>query len=154
MTMRLRCVRVAVAVILLHGGIIGIIHGENDVSQRVSLTGADWRIHEDADGKGVERGMPQADPSGIGWIPANVPGNIQADVEAARLIKPISYGADRVEKQPDPAGCLQCGLFLTKLGENAFCAHASHQDPSKSTLGCVDGSGAPGRRARRVGGFH
>jgi len=74
-------------------GVIGITHGENDASQRVSLTGADWRIHEDADGKGVERGMPQADPCDPGWIPANVPGNIQADVEAARLIKPISYGA-------------------------------------------------------------
>jgi len=41
----------------------------------ISLSGTDWWIHEDADGKGAERGMPQADPSGIGWIPAAVPGN-------------------------------------------------------------------------------
>ena len=57
----------------------------------VQLSGNNWRIREDATGKGVEEALFTADPAA--WIPATVPGNIQADLEAARLLKPISYGA-------------------------------------------------------------
>ena len=58
----------------------------------LQLSGTDWRIHDDADGKGVDRGLATTEASGPGWIPAIVPGNIQADLEAARLLRPISYG--------------------------------------------------------------
>ena len=57
----------------------------------MQLSGSDWRIREDAAGKGVEQALFTADTNG--WIPATVPGNIQGDLEAARLLKPISYGA-------------------------------------------------------------
>ena len=59
----------------------------------VQLSGTDWRIHEDAGGKGAEMRLFAADPASPGWIPATVPGNIQADLEAAHLLRPISYGA-------------------------------------------------------------
>ena len=62
-------------------------------SETLSLSGTDWRIHEDVDGKGAERGMPQADVSSPDWIAANVPGNIQADLESAHRLKPLWYGA-------------------------------------------------------------
>jgi len=56
------------------------------------LSAPDWRIHEDTDGQGVERGMPETDLTAPGWIPATVPGNIQADLEAAHHLKPLWYG--------------------------------------------------------------
>jgi beta-mannosidase len=59
----------------------------------ISLSGADWRIHDDADGKGAKRGMPEAESSSSGWTVATVPGNIQADLEAAHQFKPLWYGA-------------------------------------------------------------
>jgi beta-mannosidase len=62
-------------------------------SRVLSLSGADWRIHDDPDGKGAERGMPQAGVSSSGWTAASVPGNVQADLEAAHLLKPLWYGA-------------------------------------------------------------
>jgi beta-mannosidase len=58
----------------------------------IHLSGSDWRIHEDLDGKGAERGMPQAGVSAPDWIPASVPGNIQADLEAAHRLRPLWYG--------------------------------------------------------------
>jgi beta-mannosidase len=61
--------------------------------EALCLSGADWRIHDDADGKGDQRGMPLADPAAADWIPATVPGNIQADLEAAHQLKPLWYGA-------------------------------------------------------------
>ena len=59
----------------------------------IPLSGADWRIHEDADGQGIQRKMFEADPSGAGWIPATVPGNIQSDLEAGHRLNPLWYGA-------------------------------------------------------------
>ena len=59
----------------------------------ISLSGSDWFIHEDAAGSGERDGLPLADPGGPGWIPAAVPGNIQADLEAAQRLKPLWYGA-------------------------------------------------------------
>ena len=59
----------------------------------VCLSGSDWRIHDDPDGNGAERGLPLADPATAEWIPAAVPGNIQADLEAAHQLKPLWYGA-------------------------------------------------------------
>jgi hypothetical protein len=62
-------------------------------SATLPLSGGDWRIHEDADGKGAEHRMFEADVSVPGWLPATVPGNIQADLEAAHQLKPLWYGA-------------------------------------------------------------
>ena len=58
----------------------------------ISLSGSDWRIHEDVDGNGAERRLFAADASSSEWIAATVPGNIQADLEAARLLRPLWYG--------------------------------------------------------------
>jgi hypothetical protein len=63
------------------------------LSRQILLSGADWRIHEDAAGKGKEKRLFEADMSSPGWIPATVPGNIQADLEAAHQLKPLWYGA-------------------------------------------------------------
>ena len=59
----------------------------------LSLSGADWRIHDDPDGRGIENRIYQADTLLPGWIAATVPGNIQADLEAAHQLKPLWYGA-------------------------------------------------------------
>ena len=59
----------------------------------LSLSGADWFIREDADGSGEAAGLPRADLREPGWIPATVPGNIQADLEAAHELAPLWYGA-------------------------------------------------------------
>ena len=59
----------------------------------ISLSGTDWHIHDDATGTGARDGLFAADPAAPGWIQATVPGNVQADLEAARLLKPNSYGA-------------------------------------------------------------
>jgi hypothetical protein len=64
-----------------------------EASRQILLSGADWRIHEDAAGKGKEKRLFEADMSSPGWIPATVPGNIQADLEAAHQLKPLWYGA-------------------------------------------------------------
>jgi len=68
---------------------------QNDAnsSRVLSLSGADWRIHDDVEGKGAERRLFEADTASPEWIPASVPGNIQADLEAAHLLKPLWYGA-------------------------------------------------------------
>lgn len=66
---------------------------EAGASTTLDLSGADWRIHEDADGQGAERRLFEADVASAGWIPATVPGNIQADLEAAHQLKPLWYGA-------------------------------------------------------------
>lgn len=50
-----------------------------------SLSGADWLI-KDNPGQG---GTPICSD----WLAARVPGNIQADLEAARMLKPLWYGA-------------------------------------------------------------
>ena len=57
------------------------------------LSGSDWRIHEDPQGQGVGQKFFDAALTAPGWIPAQVPGNIQADVEAAHLVGPLWYGA-------------------------------------------------------------
>ena len=59
----------------------------------LSLSGIDWRIHDDPDGKGAERRLFEADTASPEWIPATVPGNIQADLEATHLLKRLWYGA-------------------------------------------------------------
>ena len=78
-------------------------------SRVISLSGSDWSLHDDPDGQGADRRLDVADPSAPGatlrsqrclpslrstsWIPASVPGNIQADLEAAHQLKPLWYGA-------------------------------------------------------------
>ena len=59
----------------------------------LSLSGADWFIREDAALNGEAEGLHSADVPADGWIPATVPGNIQADLERARELKPLWYGA-------------------------------------------------------------
>ena len=58
----------------------------------LQLSGTDWRIYKDAAGNGAEQRLFAAAPTSPEWIPATVPGNIQADLEAAHLLRPISYG--------------------------------------------------------------
>jgi hypothetical protein len=55
----------------------------------LSLSGSDWRIQADVDGQGAKRQMFAVDCSSSDWLPASVPGNIQADLEAAHQLKPI-----------------------------------------------------------------
>ena len=59
----------------------------------VSLSGTDWRIIADFEAQGIEKRFFDAPIASPDWIPAQVPGNIQADVEAARIVGPLWYGA-------------------------------------------------------------
>ena len=61
--------------------------------ETISLSGDNWFIHEDAAGAGEGDALYAADLDAPGWIPATVPGNIQADLEAAHHLKPLWYGA-------------------------------------------------------------
>jgi beta-mannosidase len=64
-----------------------------EAGDALSLSGTDWRIHEDPQSQGVGQKFFEAELTAPGWIPAQVPGNIQADVEAAHLVGPLWYGA-------------------------------------------------------------
>lgn len=59
----------------------------------ISLSGSNWKLHEDPAGDGLQRGFFDGPTSTPGWIPARVPGNIQADVAAAHQVDPLWYGA-------------------------------------------------------------
>lgn len=59
----------------------------------ISLSGNDWFIHEDPSSIGATQKFYEADVKGGGWVPAQVPGNIQADLENAHLLNPFCYGA-------------------------------------------------------------
>ena len=59
----------------------------------LSLSGSDWYIGEDAARNGEAEGLHSAEAPAPGWIPATVPGNIQADLERAHQLKPLWYGA-------------------------------------------------------------
>ena len=65
---------------------------DRSVSNILSLSGNDWRIHDDPDATGMERGLPLADIASTNWIAAQVPGNIQSDLETAHQLKPLWYG--------------------------------------------------------------
>ena len=56
------------------------------------LSGSDWFIHEDGRGTGDQEQYYSADPKRRGWLPAQVPGNIQSDLETAHVLRPIWYG--------------------------------------------------------------
>lgn len=64
----------------------------NAHAETLSLSGTDWWIRADADGKGAEQKWFSAAAPAEGWIPAQVPGNIQADLEAAHQLRPLWYG--------------------------------------------------------------
>ena len=66
---------------------------ESTDSHVLSLSGTDWRIHADPDGNGLERRLFEANTTSPAWIAATVPGNIQADLEAAHQLTPLWYGA-------------------------------------------------------------
>ncbi len=57
------------------------------LKHKIDLSGKDWMICAAQPGTSCEEATKS--PS---WIPANVPGNVQSDVESAKLIKPIWYG--------------------------------------------------------------
>lgn len=59
----------------------------HEEQNRVDISGGDWKLVPALPGTAREQVF--ANPS---WIPAKVPGNVQADVENAKLIKPIWYG--------------------------------------------------------------
>jgi beta-mannosidase len=77
---------------ILHCGFKGSVEAGESLAA-VPLSGTDWCIHADAESKGVEQRLFEADASSSGWIPATVPGNIQADLEAAQQLNPLWYGA-------------------------------------------------------------
>ena len=61
--------------------------------ETLSLSGGDWFIHENGSGTVADARSYEADVHQVGWIPAQVPGNIQADLEAAHLLNPLWYGS-------------------------------------------------------------
>ncbi|MEI6238978.1 MAG: sugar-binding domain-containing protein [Planctomycetia bacterium] len=71
----------------------GAFAGGAEEHEAIILSGRDWRLHDDNKATGVQERMFVADPASAGWIPATVPGNVQADLEAAHRLMPLSYGA-------------------------------------------------------------
>ena len=67
--------------------------GKTEARDSIALSGTDWKIRDDLQGQGIAQGYFNADSAESGWIPAQVPGNIQVDVEAAHLVGPLWYGA-------------------------------------------------------------
>ena len=59
----------------------------------LSLSGNDWFIHDAPPSVRESQKFYEADIREPGWVSARVPGNIQADLEAAHLIGPLWYGA-------------------------------------------------------------
>src|SRR6185437_7589247 len=57
----------------------------------LALSGSDWFIHQVESPLDTAPALADINPKD--WIPARVPGNIQADLESARLIGPLWYGA-------------------------------------------------------------
>ena len=55
------------------------------------LSGSDWFIHSTSSTNDTAAAL--AEPTGADWVPASVPGNIQADLEAAHRIGPLWYGS-------------------------------------------------------------
>jgi beta-mannosidase len=85
--------RFSLAVVCLEGatlllGGIGI-----EARDSFSLSGTDWKIHDDPLSQGIDLKFFNAGLTAPGWISAQVPGNVQADVEAAHLVGPLWYGA-------------------------------------------------------------
>ncbi len=102
MTFRILSFRILVlAGILFAAGGHAPAMGQGAASDVLPLSGADWRIREDAEGRGVEERWFDAETSGSDWIPATVPGNIHADLEAARLIPPYWMERDDPRLAPE-----------------------------------------------------
>ncbi len=59
----------------------------------ILLSGTNWWLRADPGGAGEQQGFFRAALGSPEWFPAQVPGNIQADVEAAHLLAPLWYGA-------------------------------------------------------------
>lgn len=57
------------------------------LAHKIDLSGNDWLLCAAQPGTSREEAVKSPD-----WIPAAVPGNVQSDVEQAKLIKPIWYG--------------------------------------------------------------
>src|SRR5437868_3313663 len=60
-------------------------------AESLTLSGNDWFIHEFP--SALDTTPTLASTNEADWIPARVPGNIQADLESARRIGPLWYGA-------------------------------------------------------------
>lgn len=85
---------VSVIVAVLTGlGSTSLASDANDVPQTMSLSGADWFIYGDASASNSSARFAEAASGTAGWIKAEVPGNIQADLEAAHRLTPLWYGA-------------------------------------------------------------
>lgn len=72
-----------------------VVATSNPYTEKESLSEADVIVTclGDPDGKGVEQRLFEAAVASPEWIPAQVLGTIHADVEAARLLGPLWYGA-------------------------------------------------------------
>ncbi len=62
------------------------------VHDSILLSGSDWKLHDDPVGQGIQQEYFNSAMNSTGWISATVPGNVQADVEAAHQISPLWYG--------------------------------------------------------------
>ncbi|MBB3067894.1 beta-mannosidase [Paenibacillus baekrokdamisoli] len=60
------------------------------LSESLSLNGEDWKIR--CENEAGDESFPFPGQDGGEWISATVPGNIQADLERARKLKPLWYG--------------------------------------------------------------
>lgn len=59
----------------------------------LSLAGHDWHLKQDAAVQAANEQLCLAIVPGPDWIPAQVPGNIQDDLERAHKLRPLFYGA-------------------------------------------------------------
>jgi beta-mannosidase len=69
------------------------IHTKHISESMSEVLKPNWKIRAKTDGQSSVQSFFTADANTPGWISARVPGNVQADVVAAHLVKPLWYGA-------------------------------------------------------------
>ena len=87
---RLPAIAIALATALLN---LQVPRAIADPPTCLSLSGSDWWLNEDAAATGLRNKLFESGVPAAGWIPAQVPGNVQDDLEKAHKLRPIFYGA-------------------------------------------------------------
>ncbi|MFI4860934.1 MAG: glycosyl hydrolase 2 galactose-binding domain-containing protein [Phycisphaerales bacterium JB063] len=78
--------------LLMATALPSVAQGEGQGADSIGLGGSDWFIHSQDPSDDARATWAMADTADEGWVAARVPGNIQADLEAARRLTPHWYG--------------------------------------------------------------
>jgi len=90
-------------------------HAWCDAPTVLNLSSADWKIHEDVDGQGAQRGMPEADVSSPGWIPATASSARPEPIHQPTGLNDGKYGNDHSWIGAGPRSSFQIDLGKTEV---------------------------------------